>query len=73
MCGICGIVNYSGQPIDSDLLWSMTNTLRHRGPDDSGVQVLNFAGLGHTRLSIIDLSPTGHQPMQSEDGNVTLI
>jgi asparagine synthase (glutamine-hydrolysing) len=51
----------------------MTNTIKHRGPDDSGVQVLPHVGFGHTRLSIIDLTSAGHQPMQSEDGRYTLV
>ena len=51
----------------------MTRTLAHRGPDDSGVDVLGPAGLGHTRLSIIDLSSAGHQPMLSDDRRVALV
>ena len=73
MCGICGIVDYAGCPIDKDVLGRMTETLKHRGPDDSGVTMVDSAGLGHTRLSIIDLSAAGHQPMQSDNGNFTLV
>ena len=73
MCGICGIADFSGQRVDRDLLWDMVETLRHRGPDDSGVGVLGPVGLGQTRLSIIDLSPGGHQPMASECGDYTLV
>ena len=51
----------------------MMRLLEHRGPDDSGLWADTNAGLGHQRLSIIDLSPTGHQPMISEDGNLVLI
>src|SRR5687767_13514840 len=51
----------------------MTQTLNHRGPDDSGVQSVGPAGLGHTRLSILDLTAAGHQPMQTADGRVTLV
>lgn len=72
MCGICGILDYSGPGPDEQLLWSMTETLRHRGPDDSGVAVSGRIGLGQTRLSIIDLTDAGHQPMTSEDGKVVL-
>lgn len=50
----------------------MVRALSHRGPDDSGVWVKGPAGLGHARLSIIDLSPTGHQPMSTEDGRYTI-
>src|SRR5690242_19578390 len=49
-------------------LWSMIATLRHRGPDDEGVWTDRQAGLAHARLSIIDLSPAGHQPMASAGG-----
>ncbi len=73
MCGICGIADFSGQRVDKDVLWSMVETLRHRGPDDSGIEVSGPIGLGHTRLSIIDLSPAGHQPMVSECGRYTLV
>lgn len=47
----------------------MADSIRHRGPDDRGVMIDGPAALGHARLSIIDLSPTGHQPMQSHDGS----
>src|SRR5438309_215345 len=73
MCGICGLVDFSGVRLEPDLLDRMSDTLRHRGPDDSGVFVDGPAGLGHTRLSIIDLSPTGHQPMHDADGRYTLV
>jgi len=51
----------------------MTDAIRHRGPDDSGIALLGPAALGQRRLSIIDLSPTGHQPMQTADGRFTLV
>lgn len=73
MCGICGIVDYSGSSIEGDTLWQMTETLKHRGPDDSGVELFENVGLGHRRLSIIDLTSAGHQPMLSEDGNFALV
>lgn len=73
MCGICGIADFSGQKVDKDLLWGMVETLRHRGPDDSGIEVSGPIGLGHTRLSIIDLSPAGHQPMVSCCGRYILV
>jgi len=68
MCGICGIIDYRGTRIEESTLQCMTETLRHRGSDDSGVALLGPAGFGHTRLSIIDLSEAGHQPMKSDDG-----
>lgn len=73
MCGICGIVDYSRPMVDERLVWAMTETLNHRGPDDSGVAVLGPAGLGHTRLTILDLTSAGHQPMRTDDGRVTLV
>ena len=73
MCGIIGICNYSDREIEASLLKRMTDTLKHRGPDDSGILVKNNVGLGHTRLSVIDLSPMGHQPMTNEDGTLHIV
>src|SRR5437763_8595257 len=53
-------------------LWRMIATFRHRGPDDEGVWTDGLCGLGHARLSIIDLSPAGHQPIASAGGEVWL-
>lgn len=70
MCGICGIVDYEGQAADfADRLPGMVRTLQHRGPDESGTWADGCAGLGHARLSIIDLSG-GKQPLSNEDGTV---
>ena len=71
MCGITGIYSRN-TPVDPSVLWSMTRTLSHRGPDDSGTYVSEdgAVGLGHTRLSIIDLSERGRQPMASDDGRI---
>lgn len=70
MCGICGIVNLNGEPVVEDALWRAVHRLDHRGPDDCGIKTLGPVGLGHTRLSIIDLSEAGHQPMTNEDGTI---
>lgn len=70
MCGITGIFNLNSEPVDRDLLTKMTRLLAHRGPDDEGVHISGKLGLGHRRLSIIDLSARGHQPMSNEDGSV---
>jgi asparagine synthase (glutamine-hydrolysing) len=73
MCGIGGFVTVGTPPPRSALearLWRMLATLRHRGPDDEGVWTDGRAGLAHARLSIIDLSPAGHQPMASADASV---
>ncbi len=74
MCGICGILHYDpSRPVASELMQRMNQALHHRGPDDSGVWIKGNVGLGHSRLSIIDLSPLGHQPMANEDGTVWII
>lgn len=70
MCGICGFV--ASQPnlaLSEDVLCAMRDTMVHRGPDDCGLYVDTHAGLGHRRLSIVDLAG-GHQPMSNEDGSV---
>jgi len=68
MCGICGI-HFSDRerPVDHGVIARMTDSLRHRGPDDEGLYVDGNLALGHRRLSIIDLSARGHQPMASAD------
>ena len=68
MCGIAGIV---GAPARS-VLEAMLTALDHRGPDDRGLHVSDGAGLGMTRLAIIDLV-TGRQPMTSDDGAATIV
>jgi len=70
MCGISGIYNYkTAEPVSERVLKAMNDTLIHRGPDDEGFYISNEVGLGHRRLSIIDLA-AGHQPMTNEDGTV---
>src|SRR5215510_15000723 len=73
MCGIAGIWRLDGQRVDQETLVSMRDELVHRGPNDSGVYVNSNLGLGHTRLSIIDLSSSGHQPMGSEAEDLWLV
>lgn len=75
MCGICGIVNYSGNPgspVDRTVIERMCGRIAHRGPDDSGVHVEGPVGLGNRRLSIIDLNK-GHQPIYNEDGSMVIV
>jgi asparagine synthase (glutamine-hydrolysing) len=67
MCGIAGIFNLNGEPVSPVILRKMTDAIKHRGPDSEGFYVDSFIGLGHRRLSIIDLSRAGHQPMITED------
>jgi asparagine synthase (glutamine-hydrolysing) len=74
MCGICGKLYHEGdRKVDKELVHRMASLLNHRGPDDEGVYVKDNAGLGHKRLSIIDLSPAGHQPMSNEDGSIWIV
>ena len=73
MCGIAGIVQLGhGAPITHEPLLRMRETLRHRGPDDTGVWLdpHGRVGLAHCRLSILDLSAAGHQPMQDAAGGI---
>jgi asparagine synthase (glutamine-hydrolysing) len=71
MCGICGIVDFE-HGVDPDALRSMVALLRHRGPDDEGIEVRAPAALGFRRLSIIDLAGS-HQPMSNETGRVWMV
>src|SRR6267142_2856292 len=73
MCGISGFLNRDkDRPADPDLLRRMTEVIAHRGPDGSGHYTSGAVALGHRRLSIIDLSEAGAQPMHNEDGTVTV-
>jgi len=70
MCGICGFADFVKRPDDPETrLARMVETLMHRGPDGHGIYADSYAGLGHTRLSIIDVSE-GRQPLSNEDGTV---
>ena len=70
MCGIAGLIAADGA--SPDLLRRMTDTIEHRGPDDQGQWIDGAVGLGHRRLSIVDLSPSGHQPMPSPRGRFVI-
>ena len=72
MCGICGIVNFDSDSVDRAVIVRMTGALAHRGPDDAGYFVDGRVGLGHRRLSIIDLSG-GKQPIFNEDRSAAII
>lgn len=76
MCGICGFITRKKVAIEQ--LKQMNNTMIHRGPDDSGAELFELLdgrllGLAQRRLSIIDLSPLGHQPMHSKDGRISVV
>lgn len=78
MCGITGFIDLSSKRRSDELqttVMRMANTLRHRGPDDVGawVDAETCIALGHRRLSVVDLSPTGHQPMYSACGRYVIV
>lgn len=72
MCGITGKLTHHPDPLLPSLVSQMNGVLRHRGPDDAGVWLGGNGriALAQRRLAIVDLSPTGHQPMSNEDGSV---
>ncbi|MBA3710900.1 MAG: asparagine synthase (glutamine-hydrolyzing) [Pyrinomonadaceae bacterium] len=74
MCGINGVAfsSRSGREVDVPTLERMRDVIKHRGPDDSGVFVDGPVGLGHRRLSIVDVA-AGHQPMPNEDGSLHIV
>lgn len=73
MCGFAAIVHLDGTPADPAAVARMRDTMTYRGPDDAGLYVDGPVGLGHRRLSILDLSPAGHQPMPNEDDTVWVV
>ena len=80
MCGICGKLSYGSRTVDEALLKRMCKSLAYRGPNDEGVFINSRSqnskiqvGLGHTRLSVIDLSDAGHQPMCNEEETIWLV
>jgi len=73
MCGITGIFEYKdSRPVSEQLLKKMTDSLAHRGPDAEGIYTSGSIGLGHRRLSILDLSEQGNQPMKILDGRMVI-
>lgn len=73
MCGIAGKLTLRrGETVSQALLENMCNTIAHRGPDDAGYYTNGCIGLGHRRLSIIDVD-AGHQPISNEDGTVWVV
>ena len=73
MCGINGIYGIADAASAKSRVAQMCDAMSHRGPDDHGVFNDDPATLGHRRLSIIDLSAAGHQPMTTEDGRYTIV
>jgi len=72
MCGIVGLISFTEQTIEPSLLEAMRDRMGHRGPDDAGIWMSEDrkVGLAHRRLTVIDLTAAGHQPMCNEDGTV---
>ena len=73
MCGIAGIVNFSEKAVGSDEIAGMLKIIKHRGPDDEGTYFKDNIGIGQVRLSIIDLSSAGHQPMFSNENRYSIV
>jgi len=73
MCGICGIINFNNKPVQEVPIRQMMQIQKHRGPDDEGIFIEHNVGLGFVRLSILDLSPAGHQPMFSHDQRYVVV
>lgn len=73
MCGIAGEFVFDGSPASPDAVRAMTDALSHRGPDDEGLYCEGPIGLGHRRLAIIDLTPSGHQPMWTPDRRYAVV
>ena len=73
MCGICGIINFNDRPAEENKLLTMMQEMKHRGPDDEGTYIDDNIGFGFVRLSIIDLSVKGHQPMIDASGRYIII
>ena len=72
MCGIAGQVNFEGSAVCPKVLKKMTDRITYRGPDGEGHWLSDEVGLGHRRLSVIDPSSAGHQPMVSQEGQYVL-
>src|SRR5262245_54829850 len=73
MCGFAGMLGINGAPADREVVERMTEIIFHRGPDDSGSYYSGPVGLGFRRLSILDLTPSGHQPMSTPDAACTIV
>ncbi len=73
MCGICGKLTFSNEPVAPSLVARMAGVLRHRGPDDERVYSAPHIGLGQTRLSIIDLNESATAPLSNEDNSIWVV
>ncbi len=73
MCGIAGVFNFSKQPVSHQTIKTMVDAMAHRGPDGEGLYIDENMALGHRRLSILDISPKGAQPMMSHNGEWVIV
>ena len=73
MCGLAVTISFDGRPADIGVLGRMADAIAHRGPDDVGFATYGPVGFAFRRLAILDLSPAGHQPMESVDGRYTIV
>ena len=73
MCGVVGEIRFDEHSASRERVAKMMQKIKHRGPDDEGIFIDENVGLGFVRLSIIDLSSAGHQPMFSDDGKLVMI
>jgi asparagine synthase (glutamine-hydrolysing) len=73
MCGICGIINFNQTIVEETSVRKMMHIMKHRGPDDEGVFMEDNIGLGYVRLSVIDLTSAGHQPMMDNSGRYIMV
>ncbi len=73
MCGIAGIFNFNKLPVAYQFVKTMTDAIKHRGPDGEGIYIDEYAGLGHRRLAILDVTPKGAQPMASHNGDWVIV
>ena len=73
MCGIAGVLDFDGRPVSAATIGEMTTAMAHRGPDGNGCWVGGGVGFGHRRLSILDTSTRGAQPMRSRDGRWVIV
>lgn len=73
MCGICGVIRYDKDHTDETLIEKMLPALETRGPDDEGIYTKDGVSFGHKRLSIIDLSENGHQPMIDKELKLAIV
>jgi asparagine synthase (glutamine-hydrolysing) len=73
MCGIAGIVRFDARAVGRDEIEAMTGSIRHRGPDDEGCLLDGPVAIGMRRLAIVDLSPSGHQPLFNESRSVAIV